>query len=72
MCSEYVVCSLVVENFSAFAKFLVVVALFKVCHSLCRRFGIARPSREDGEGEMATACREHEKAVRNLKARVSS
>ena len=36
------------------------------------RFGIARSSKEECEGEMATASREHKKTVRNLKARVSS
>ena len=36
------------------------------------RFGIARSSKEESEGEMATASREHERAVKNLKARVSS
>ena len=35
------------------------------------RFGVARSSKEEGEGEMAAACREHERAVRNIKARVS-
>ena len=36
------------------------------------RFGIARSGKEEGEVEMAVTCREHEKAVRNLKARVSA
>lgn len=36
------------------------------------RFGIARSGKEEGEVEMAATCREHEKAVRNLKARVSA
>ncbi|CAI8009597.1 Centromere protein P [Geodia barretti] len=33
-------------------------------------FGIARSSKEESEGEMATASREHERVVRNLKARI--